>query len=596
VTARAAVLPSIRPQGTWLLPVAAGFVAATALVIPTTTAWATTYSGASTIDALVDLLAGGGLIAAGAAVLLIDRRPRLGELAMLAGLAWLSPDWIGWQGGPAFARTLAMLVSPLFPALLLGILDQLSRGSTGTRLPFRVLVIAYATTGLVAVLGVLFRDPLVDDRCWSNCTDDVLLLANAPLIANLVAVVAPLVSGTISLTIAGVAAVRLTHATAAERRTAAPVVAAIGFVALGVLGLAVANLVLPHEGPQFLLFAALFQVRAWATAMVALGLCWVVVQGWRRSATVAGLARELAEPASVGAFAMALAAAMGDPSLSVFYPLPDGSSFTDPSGRPVPPPVADGRHAVTRIVRAGRLVAMVRHDALIVDPERLEQAVGAAGRLALENERLRAELLARLEELRASRARIVAAADAERRRLERDLHDGAQQRFLALLHELRRARDNAAASGDGAIVARLGEAIGEAETLIGDLREVAHGIYPATLGERGLRGALRTLADVAPLPVELETVPDGRFPDAVERAVYAIVAGVVDAAARDGSGYVGLRLTADGDGGPNRALRLELDGVSVDAIPSIEDQVAAADGSVEVEGSTVRARIPCASS
>ncbi len=569
---------------------------ATAVVIPMTTAWATTYSGASPVGALVDLLAGGGLIAAGAAVLLIDRQHRVGELAMLAGLAWLSPDWVGWQGGPAAARTVAMLVSPLFPALLLGLLDQFRRGSTGTRLPFRVPSLAYAAAGLVALLGVLFRDPLADDRCWSNCTDDVLLLANVPPIADVLAVVAPLVSGAISLTIVGLAAARLVHATPAERRTAAPVAAPLGLVAIGMLGLAIVQLVLPHEGPQFLLFAALFQARAWATTLVALGLGWVVVQGWRRRATVAGLARELAEPASAGAFTAALAAAMGDPSLEVVYAMPQGGAFTDPIGRPVPPPGAGRRHAVTRIVRAGRLVAIVRHDAAVVDPERLERAIGAAGRLALENERLRAELLARLAEVRASRARIVAAADAERRRLERDLHDGAQQRFLALLHELRRERDTAASSGDAATVARLDKAIGEAETLIGELRGVAHGIYPATLGERGLRGALRTLADVAPLPLELDAVPDGRFPDAVERAVYAIIAGTVDAAARDGSEYVGLRLTTDRDAGPGRALRIELTGVSADAIPSIEDRVAAADGSVEVDGATVRARIPCGSS
>ncbi len=515
---------------------------------------------------------------------------------MLAGLAWLSPDWVGWQGGLAAARTLAMLVGPVFPALLLGLLDRLSRGSAGIRLPFRVPSLAYAAAGLVALLGVLFRDPLTDYHCWSNCTDDVLLLVNVPPIADLLAVAAPLVSGAISLTIVGLAAARLIRATPAERRTAAPVVVPVGLVAIAVLSRAVADLVLPHEGPQVPLFAALFQARAWATVLVALGLGWAVLQGWRRRATVAGLARELTEPASAGAFTGALAAAMGDPTLEVVYPMPQGGAFTDPVGRAVRLPGADGRHAVTKIVRAGRLVAIVRHDASVVDPERLEQAIGAAGRLALENERLRSELLARLEELRASRARIVAAADAERRRLERDLHDGAQPRFLALLHELRRARDIAAASGDAATVARLAEAIAEAEALIGELREVAHGIYPATLGERGLGGALRTLADVAPLPLELDAVPDGRFPDAVERAVYAIVAGAVDGAARGGSEYVGLRLTADRDAGPGRALRLQLFGVSADAIPSIEDRVAAADGSVEVDGSTVRARIPCASS
>src|SRR5439155_3673120 len=149
-------------------------------------------------------------------------------------------------------------------------------------------------------------------------------------------------------------------------------------------------------------------------------------------------------------------------------------------------PLAENGRAVMTIERSGHPIALVAHDATLVDGSRLDREIGPAATLAIENERLQAEVLAQLEDLRASRARIVETGDAERLRLERDLHDGAQQRLLALSYDLRLARAAAEADGDAELVTLLATAGDEAQTALGELRELAHGIYPAILAEAGL--------------------------------------------------------------------------------------------------------------
>src|SRR5207237_314367 len=172
-----------------------------------------------------------------------------------------------------------------------------------------------------------------------------------------------------------------------------------------------------------------------------------VVRARLTRSAVGRLASDLGDAPVPGALGAVLAKVTNDPGVEVAYWLPESGRFVDGSGKTVPEAAPGGGKTVTRIRREGRLVAIVRHDRAVADTDRLERAIGAAARLAVDNERLRAGVLAQLEDLRASRARIVEAGDAERRRLERDLHDSAQQRLLALSYELRIAR-GAAAAGD----------------------------------------------------------------------------------------------------------------------------------------------------
>jgi signal transduction histidine kinase len=212
--------------------------------------------------------------------------------------------------------------------------------------------------------------------------------------------------------------------------------------------------------------------------------------------------------------------------------------------------------------------------------------------LAIENERLQAEVRAQLEDLRASRTRIVETGDAERRRLERDLHDGAQQSLLALSYDLRLARVSAETDGDRETATLLASAADQAHTALGELRELAHGIYPAILSEAGLGPALATLVDEAPLPVELREVPRERYAAPVETAAYLTVAEAIDDAARRGATLVGADVRRDGG---DLLVMVDDDGVERRSrLLHLADRVGALGGTLEARARTLRVEIPCA--
>ena len=222
--------------------------------------------------------------------------------------------------------------------------------------------------------------------------------------------------------------------------------------------------------------------------------------------------------------------------------------------------------------------------------------------LTSENEQLTAELEAKVAELRASRTRIVEAGYEERRRVERDLHDGAQQRLVALTMSLRLVRGKI--EGDPECATELlDEAMAELDEATRELRELARGIHPAVLSDRGLEAALSGLADRSPVPVEIVETPPERLPAPVESATYFVIAEALTNVARyaeaDGAtvrvsrddGAVEVEVRDDGVGGADPASGTGLRG--------LEDRVAALEGRLAVnspagEGTTVRARIPCA--
>jgi signal transduction histidine kinase len=242
-------------------------------------------------------------------------------------------------------------------------------------------------------------------------------------------------------------------------------------------------------------------------------------------------------------------------------------------------------------MRSGRTVAAVSHAG---SAPGFESHIGPAITLGLENERLQAELLAQLEELRASRARIVETADAERRRLERDLHDGAQQRLLALSYDIRLARASAEAGGDTAAEMTLATATEQTGAALEELRELAHGIYPAVLAEAGLAPALATLADTAPLPVQIRRADDRRYPAPVEAAAYFTVAEAIGDAARRGADRAAVTVAPEGR---QLVVTVEDNGTGRDApMVTLADRVGALGGSLSIEQTACRAEIPCASS
>jgi signal transduction histidine kinase len=245
---------------------------------------------------------------------------------------------------------------------------------------------------------------------------------------------------------------------------------------------------------------------------------------------------------------------------------------------------------------------MIVHDAALADERRLLETAGAAAGLALENERLHAELRARVEELERSRERLIAVGLEERRKLERNLHDGAQQRLVALALSLRLARDRIH-SDPAAARELLGEAMGELDAATAELRELARGIHPAVLSDRGLSAALKALAGRVPVAVELVETPPERLPARVEVASYYVVAEALTNVAKYAhatrarvriatvNGAVTVEVADDGVGGADAARGSGLRGLA--------DRVAALDGRFAVDsppgrGTTIRAEIPCA--
>jgi signal transduction histidine kinase len=294
-----------------------------------------------------------------------------------------------------------------------------------------------------------------------------------------------------------------------------------------------------------------------------------------------------------------LAESLGDSSVSIAYWLPDREAFVDDVGRPVALPEAGSGRAWTALERDGRPVAAIVHDAALDTSRELVHAAAAAAALAIDNERLKADLRARLEELRVSRLRIVQAGDDARRRIERDLHDGAQQRLVALALELRLLRARVGgehAAAVDAITERLDGALTE-------LRELARGIHPAILTEQGLGPALVALAGRAAGPVQTDVGIEGRLPAPVESAAYFMVAEALTNVAKHAPGAdARVQVRRDGDALVVGVADGGAGGVDLEAgsgLRGLQDRLAAVGGVLDIEsapgqGTRLTARIPCA--
>jgi signal transduction histidine kinase len=296
-----------------------------------------------------------------------------------------------------------------------------------------------------------------------------------------------------------------------------------------------------------------------------------------------------------------LAESLGDHSVAIAYWLPDREIFVDETGRRVDLPQRASGRTWTTVERDGRPVAAIVHDAALDTTSELVQAAAAASSLAIDNERLKADLRARLEELRVSRLRIVEATDAARRRIERDLHDGAQQQLVALALELRllhrRVEDQPEITP---LVDGLSERLSSA---LAELRELARGIHPSILTDQGLTPAIDALADRAPVEVRAVVDVEERLSEPVEAAAYFVVAealtnvvkyaqaSAVEVEVRCVDGDVLVEVADDGVGGVDVAAGSGLRG--------LQDRLAAVDGRLAIDsppggGTRLRARIPVA--
>ena len=368
--------------------------------------------------------------------------------------------------------------------------------------------------------------------------------------------------------------------------------------ALGLVMLAVLLVVAAFSGPAFeTIRRTTFFVVGIAPVAFLAGL----LSARLARSSVGDLVLELAPGTGSPHLRDALARALRDPVLNVAYWLPKFDSWADARGRRVLLPEAGAPTATTMIYGDGAPVAALVHDAALLDEPELLDAVTAAAGIALENARLQAELNARLIELRGSRGRVIEAGQKERQRLERNLHDGAQQRLIAVSLHLgmleNQLSEDAHASG------ALSHARREIAASLGELRDVARGIHPAVLTAHGLAVALESLAAGASVPVRLTVELEGRLPEALEVAAYFLICeslanigkhalaqtATIDVARADGE--VVVEVADDGVGGADTERGTGLRGIA--------DRIEALDGRLRVwtpvgGGTRVRAEIPCA--
>jgi signal transduction histidine kinase len=563
---------------------AAGVYAAVAAVTLTIVRSEPGYAlaGESAI-ALAGELAAGALLVVAALVAGARRPAALLALPLAAaGIAWPLVEWNSPGAGAAFTAGLALYA--VWPCLLAhGTLQWTDHRPLGPP-AIALLAVAYGTS--LVVLGVASAavfDP-VAQGCLECPANHLLIAGDADAWHELGQVGLALSVAWIAAFVALVIA-RVARSSSARRRLVAPMLApAVSAVALfGADAMhSLERGFLSNDSTDRTLWVG----EMAALSLVAGGVAWQRVRARRTRSALARLVVDLGASPPPGGLEEQLATVLGDPTLTLLHSLDDGASWIDAEGRPAAL-LADGGREATRIMAGGREVSAIVHGAGLLDDPALAHEIAGAARLALEHERLNATRRAHLAQLRASRARIVATADAERRRLERDLHDGAQQRLVTVALSVRLARRQLAAE-EPTLEDELGIAEEELRAAVAELRELAHGLFPTVLADEGFGAAIEVLSEQTPRLVP-RALPEGRFAAPVESTAYFVVA-------------ESLRRTADADVAVDARRedgRLVLEVASTaelaGAATELEDRVGALGGDLVADRHYLRAELPCGS-
>jgi signal transduction histidine kinase len=515
------------------------------------------------------------------------RRPRnrFGALMTFTGFAWLVNAFTAADDPAVF--TGAVLLSNVFVAAFVHLLLVYPDGRL-KRSRRRLVAAAYALS-VVGPLPMLMlgRNPM--DGC-DRCPRSVINVSGSVTAGRVLDGVMTGLAVALVVYLLWIVLARLRAATPPQRRALAPVL--WSGVALMVLlaGTLSTETITGSDAFGGLLFFLVQVVFASVPLTYLVGLLRTRVA---RAEAIGELLLRLGEEPRNDSLRCLLADALADPALQLVYWIDDRWVRRDGS------PAELGR-AWTPVEVEGERVGAIVHDAsLRAEPEVLASVAAAAG-LAMQNERLHAALGAKLEELRRSRARVVEAGLAERRRLERNLHDGAQQRLVALSLALRMAERQIARDPERA-QSMVAEAQRELTQALEELRELARGIHPAVLSDRGLGAAVEALAVRSPLPVRVVEVPEERLPAAVEAAAYFTIsealtnvakyaaASEATVAVRRTNGHAEVEVADDGVGGadPERGSGLR----------GLADRLGALDGTLSLDsppgsGTTLRAEIP----
>jgi signal transduction histidine kinase len=542
-------------------------------------------------DAVLTLVLGASLLGSGLGSWRARPENRLGLVMVLTAFGFFASQLT--EATPAWMYTLGTAVQYLW---LIGFLYLLLSFPSG-RLPRRLD--RWLMGGVVALLCLPVLAMLDGNkaglRCGA-CPDNLLQITHNNQEALNLLNLQRLLGSVLLVAIVSVLILRWTRASSARRRAVAPVLVAgcATFIALATTA------TLDLFGDPLNSLPA--QVFFYLAATVPIAVLWVLLQRQLARGGVAGLVVELGTPRAGADLRAALARALGDDSLELAFWFPAERSYVDGDGAPVRLPEDGSGRSATLVKRDGQPIAALLHDPILDDNAELVRSVCAAANLALENERLQAELRARLVELQASRARLLGATDTERRRIERDLHDGTQQRLVSIAMSL------------GLLESKLPAQEGEARPLLREtrqalalaleeLRELTHGINPPLLVERGLSAALDELCRRASLPTHLRLELDRRLPDHIESAAYFMASEALTNAAKHShatevrvmascaAGTLTVEVADDGIGGAGTGGGSGLRGLA--------DRIEALGGRFTVSsppgrGTTLRAEIPCA--
>jgi signal transduction histidine kinase len=522
-----------------------------------------------------------------------QQRPRnwLGPVMIFVGFAWFATFLTDANDPLLF--TVGTAVQSVYLVGFAYLILSFPSGRLHGRLEHGLVWSALAVTTVVPIAAMLASDS--GAVLCPGCPANLLQVGRNDGLANGLFEAQRLAGTALAVAAAVLLVSRWRWASAAQRRAVAPVLWTGGATLLIVAVSSVNDATGQHLGqlPKLILFAAI--------AALPVAVLVVLLQRRLARGAVAGLVVELGGRKIASDLRGALARALGDPSVELAYWFDEGQRYVDGDGRPVQLPGPGAGRAVTMVESGGRPVAALIHDpALQENPELVDSVCAAAG-LALENEALHAELRARLAELQQSRARMAAAGEAERRRIERDLHDGTQQRLVSIsmslgLLEATLPADPLAAEP----IARRARAALAAT--LDELRELSQGILPGILAERGLPAALEELCGRAALPTRLEVAVGHRLPAQVETAAYFLVsealantakhaqASGARVTARCAAGLLTVEVADDGTGGAAPGNGSGLRGLA--------DRIEAAGGkfslsSPEGKGTAVRAEMPC---
>ena len=559
-------------------------------------------SGAPPQFLLLDLLTGLTFVVAGLGAVWLRPEARTGPWLLLCGALW----YVGSYGpsGQPVVTYLGFAFEAYYDLVLAALLLVLS--SPAHRLHPRALLAALAGTMLARSLGrLVLLDPVRLFDC-ADCPPNPFALWPDLTAFETVEIVTNVAMAGL-LTLVGLTALwRLLRSGPVGRRARWPILIAGGLAMTAAAfdafeyawstttGSLPVELAEPWNG----VFSwTMFGVRT----LVPIGFLLVTLRIRSAPGPLGPFAAGLEHPAGSGTVGDALRTALGDPSLLLLRPADSGTWTTEDGAQAALPDLGQGR-AFTLVGREDRPSAAIAHDPALLEQPELLEAVVRVLRLALENERLEAELREQLRAVTESRERIVMAAEEERRRVERDLHDGAQQRLVGVMLALQQARGTADADMvPEALREQLAVAAHETNEAIRELRELARGIHPAILEDEGLRAAVAALARRAGIPVDVRLTVDARLPRVIESTAYFTIAEALTNTLRHaGASHASVRVVHAG-----QTLELEVSddgqgGADLErgsGLRGLADRVMAVGGRLEVEskaggGTRVRATIP----